>query len=282
MSHKKKSKPGSVRRRVMAAERAQERPQNPPAVPHSATNPTIQSSLPGQEQTDSPRPAKRARIDTGEPFENPGKVTQSPSRDVSAVPPRSGDQKPAPASSFSSSSSLPACIEGFESSYDVTAINIISASSIQENVLKVIKVLDIDLTEAKPKTKAPLVILTGQGAVTGKLISIVEIAKRNAKNKGVRVFQYSSLGSISKEEMLQKKQQQTRQGQKNEEVDRTAREGEEVESTQTIESQEGFALALPSNGGQKKARQIPVLTIYLSNSTIKHLKEKYGEQPRLC
>jgi hypothetical protein len=124
-----------------------------------------------------------------------------------------------------------------------------------------------------PAKTPPLVKLTASSKTANKLISIVEIAKREAQkaSPGRKIFQYTELTS----EMV--------------EIPRLPAARDTVKSTignGTALKQDGEALVsneegeafetMPSNTSTMKLRRVPVLTVYLAAASVRELKGAFG------
>lgn len=113
--------------------------------------------------------------------------------------------------------------------------------------------------EAKPT----VVSLTAASRAAGKLISIVEIAKRELVARGVKVYQYNALSSRMTDIPRQNKRTQ---------------EGEVpvVANAAESESDDAFEVmgGVQENGTKK--RNVPVMTVYLSTASVKELKTAFG------
>ncbi|KAK3048250.1 hypothetical protein LTR09_010411 [Extremus antarcticus] len=109
-------------------------------------------------------------------------------------------------------------------------------------------------------SKPVIVALTARSKAANKLISIVEIAKRDLSSKGITVYQYNALSS----EMTEI----PRGGGK--------ADGGNAEVCGKSEDEGAFEAMGPEAGATKK-RLMPVMTTYLTNVAVKELKTAYGE-----
>lgn len=145
------------------------------------------------------------------------------------------------------------------SSHEITRITCQSNSQISAKTTTVITTL------SKPKeaenAKPPLVVLTAQSRWANKLITIVEIAKRDLESKGVKVFQYNALSS----EVIEVERKPKPKG--NGAPAEQDGDGSEDEAFQTMGAAE--------EGGVKK-RAVPVLTTYLAVQPVKALRAEFG------
>ena len=136
--------------------------------------------------------------------------------------------------------------------YDLTTINIISSTQISKATTRILKTL----AQTPKDNKHPIVALTAKARVANKLISIVEIAKRDLASRKVTLFQYTALSSEMVE--ISKKAPSSK-----------GDEGDE-------ESDDAFEAVAASDVPATKMREMPVLTIYLSTVSIKELKIAHG------
>lgn len=117
--------------------------------------------------------------------------------------------------------------------------------------------------EHQPSEKPVVVSLTARAAVASKLISIVEIAKRDLVSKGVKIYQYNALTS----EMLDIAREPKKKA--------TGSDGPVKEGAENDDSDDAFeTMGAPTDA--TKRRDAPVMTIYLSTMPVKELKAAYG------
>ncbi|KAI9746263.1 MAG: hypothetical protein M1835_002475 [Candelina submexicana] len=192
---------------------------------------------------------------------------------------------------------LPLGCEHLEKSHVLNIINVISSSSIKSKVSQVLAVLEGDSAQhARP----PIVVLKAKPKVAGKLISIVEIAKRQLADNDRAYFQYTSLKPQMVEIAAPIGHGPQEQGTKQEAAKEAAKEVEEDEDmddsfemiTESRGKGDGLALrvhdpqepALKAQVlaadpvGGSKIRAVPLLFIYMSTKRIQELKGIYGEQ----
>jgi len=142
-----------------------------------------------------------------------------------------------------------------ESKYNVINLNVISSSQISNRTTLVINHLT---TEHNEGSRSVLCRLHAKSDVVSKLISIIEIAKRELHAKNIKVYQYSSLSSETT----------TRKPKVNiENKDSTMVEAD------AVEEQEDAFQTMPE---KEKIRAVPVLTVYLATKSIKDLKAAVG------
>ena len=147
--------------------------------------------------------------------------------------------------------------------HEIIHISCQSNTQISAKATKIISALSAskDTTE-NASQKPALVILVAQSRWANKLISIVEIAKRDLEAKGVKVFQYNALSSEIVE--IERKPRPKGVG-----AAPAAEEGDasEDEAFQTMGAGE--------EGGLKK-RAVPVMTTYLTTQPVKALRTEFG------
>ena len=141
--------------------------------------------------------------------------------------------------------------------YNITELSVISSTQISSRTRNVLEKLQATPVDGKPN----LVILTTKARTASKLISIVEIAKRDLVAKGLKCFQYNALSSEMIE--LPRDHRQDSHGTKQ-------KAGNESESEDAFETMG----AEPKSG--TKQRLVPVVTTYLSLISVRELKTAYG------
>ena len=149
--------------------------------------------------------------------------------------------------------------EALAEKYDLIKLSVISSSAISNRTTKIIEKLQNANVDGKPN----LIVLTSTARTASKLVSVVEIAKRELAKTGKKCFQYNALSSQMTE--IERNGNQGANGSK-------AVEGGEDGS----ESEDAFQTmgAQPKVG--KKKRLVPVMTIYLCANSVKELKNAYG------
>jgi len=117
-----------------------------------------------------------------------------------------------------------------------------------------------------PSDGKPLVLcLTAKCKSASKLISVVEIAKRELVSKGTKCFQYTALSS----ELIDIPRDLSKQSKGGGADEEAGRSGDE--------SDDAFQTMGASHRDTKK-RNMPVMSIYLSREPVRELKGVYGEQ----
>lgn len=106
------------------------------------------------------------------------------------------------------------------------------------------------LQQAAPQGKPTIVALAAPSKASSKLISIVEIAKRELGEK--KCFQYTALHT------------------------ETVRLPDSGEAHDDEDGEERAFEAMPGAIGTGRRRKVPVLTIYLSTTSVRELKAAYG------
>jgi hypothetical protein len=128
--------------------------------------------------------------------------------------------------------------------YTVLQLSVISSSSISNRTTSLISHIKSTPEDSKPA----VVALHAKAPVVNKLISIIEIARRDLKDNGQKVYQYNALGS----ELVQS-----------------------APAAKPATEQDGMSDDEPAF--EKTAvRSVPIMTTYLSLSSVKELKQAYG------
>ena len=143
--------------------------------------------------------------------------------------------------------------------YNLVKYNIISSTHISSRTAAIIAKLEANENDGKPT----LVALSAKARTGSKLISIVEIAKRELAAKGHYCFQYNALSSETIEVKLNPKSDTNRAKQQ-----ATNEDGSEVE--------DAFETMGSSRETGAKKRLIPIMTTYLCAASVKELKNAYG------
>ncbi|KAH0338021.1 hypothetical protein KCU81_g7838, partial [Aureobasidium melanogenum] len=134
--------------------------------------------------------------------------------------------------------------------YTLLQLSVNSSSSISNRTTSLIAHVKSTPADSKPA----IVALHAKAPVANKLISIVEIAKRELKENGIKVYQYNALGS----ELI-----------------------ETTPATQDATNQDAMSDEEPAFekvDQRSTVRNVPTMTTYLSLASIKELKQAYGEQ----
>ena len=134
------------------------------------------------------------------------------------------------------------------SKYTILQLSVISSSSISNRTTSLISHIQSTPADNKPA----VVALHAKAPVVNKLISIVEIAKRELKGNNQKVYQYNALGS----EVVQS-----------------------TPATKSATDQDAMSddePAFEQTEQKTTTRNVPTMTTYLSLTSIKELKQAYG------
>ena len=144
--------------------------------------------------------------------------------------------------------------------HDTIRISCQSNTQISSKATKIISALSAP-KDAENATKPALVILVAQSRWANKLISIVEIAKRDLESKGIKVFQYNALSS----EVVEVERKP-----KPKDVGAAATEDGDASDDNAFQT-----IGASEEGGMKK-RAVPVMTTYLTTQPVKTLRTELG------
>lgn len=134
--------------------------------------------------------------------------------------------------------------------YNVTKLSVASGTQVSSRVSAIVAKLG---SSSQTDSKPTILCLTAKAKAANKLISVVEIGKRELATKGIKCFQYNVLSS----QMIEIDRQPSKAG-----------DGDEDEAA--FETMDGATTV-----GTKKKRNVPVLTIYLASRSIEELKIEY-------
>ncbi|KAI9739428.1 MAG: hypothetical protein M1818_005116 [Claussenomyces sp. TS43310] len=153
--------------------------------------------------------------------------------------------------------------------HDVTSMNIISSSKVEAKVTRILDVLSS--FSFAPTSKPSIVLLCAKASTASKMITIVEIAKRELALKGLRWYQYNRLEQTMAEKRAEKVT--TIWGREvaadlDEDLDMTAKSDSAFETLKTP-----LERAIE---GRPKVRAIPFMSIYLSRVPVEKLMAAYG------
>ncbi|KAI1750774.1 hypothetical protein F4782DRAFT_232796 [Xylaria castorea] len=183
-------------------------------------------------------------------------------------------------------------LDVIDARYEVQLQSVISSSKIQQRVTAMLRHLtpptqssstESSSTEPPPDTatsKTRVSILRAKATEAGKLVSIAEIAKREIEEeqpagsdgKASRWFQYIALG----EELIQKPRNEG-----NTIIEETVLGGPNADKRDHDEDDEFEVMKTPFERaieGRPLVRGVPVMSLFLSRSSIEELKKRYGEQ----
>lgn len=166
----------------------------------------------------------------------------------------------APSTSFQT----PPLLAELSNAYDITTMNIISSSSINKKATRALEVLGTYPVDKSRGEKEKIMVLQAKAKVASKMVSVVEICKRDIGKEGGKWFQYSAVGEVRVEIIGEDG------GGKGEKAVESEDEDESFETMKTP-----FERAIE---GKPKVRAVPVITVYLSRVRIDSLRKAHGEQ----
>jgi hypothetical protein len=182
----------------------------------------------------------------------------------------SADPNPAQDCSEDPSTGAKAIDSAWEDAYNITTMSIISSSHIQQKVTRAIEVLATNPT-IPPHPKPKILKLYAKAPVASKMITVVEIVKRELEKRSEEWLQYNVVGQV----MAERKEDVKKMGKEKDGADEEEEDGgESEEETTAFETMKTpFERA---NEGNEKVRAVPVMTIYLSRNRIERLRKAYG------
>ena len=207
-----------------------------------------------------------------------------------------------PADADITSDILPSSLRHLRSHYAFATMSISSSSKITQKVRSLRTHLE-KFSFADVKARPGVVALYARAIMVSKMISIVEIVKREVEREGGRLYQYSRLESLLGE-LKRKHPKVEREGENAPSDGKTLRvwqaaQGDsiavslqpaigdgEMEEQDKVEEEEAFEtmtekgprdpVYVPNSEERKKVRAIPMMTIYLSRVSVPDLKQLYG------
>ena len=191
---------------------------------------------------------------------------------------------------------IPTEIQHLQDQYDFSIISIISSSKIQQKVKNLIARVE-RFTFANVSAKPGVVVLHAKAASASKLISVIEIAKKDIETRGGKWYQYSKLHS----ELLEFKEKQwkpsqdgrtladtasgpnstangktrpqrTHTGDQNDLVDEEGDDSDAEVAFETLQHQSSGA----ASNGTSKVRATPIMTVYFACVPVPGLKDLFG------
>ncbi|KAH8596361.1 hypothetical protein B0O99DRAFT_685889 [Bisporella sp. PMI_857] len=156
----------------------------------------------------------------------------------------------------------------FLEGYDVTSMNIISSSHIQQKTTRAISFL-----ASYPSTPSRVIHLNAKAKVAAKMITIVEIAKREIAKDGGKWFQYNKVESVLERKAPEKEKEEGSGEKKGNEEGSGEKEEQEEEPFEVMKTP--FERSIE---GKPKVRGVPIMSIYLSRVRIERLRREFGEQ----
>ncbi|GIZ44211.1 hypothetical protein CKM354_000741500 [Cercospora kikuchii] len=164
--------------------------------------------------------------------------------------------------------------------YALEKFGVASGTQISSRTSAVVGKLVMMTTRQDDTTAAALPVVVAITATSpkaaGKLISIVEIAKRDLVARGVPVYQYSALNSRLDEIPRRGNHgdNKIKRGEKGPNAATGGGGGEQDDES----SDDAFEVMGQAQGSETKKRNVPVLTVYLATVSVKELKVAFGEQ----
>ncbi|KAI4270878.1 MAG: hypothetical protein LQ337_006407 [Flavoplaca oasis] len=190
---------------------------------------------------------------------------------------------------------IPIEIQHLQDQYDISTISIISSSKIQQKVKNLIARVE-RFTFANVSAKPGVVVLHAKAASASKLISVIEIAKKDIEIRGGKWYQYSKLHS----ELLDFKEKQRKPSQDGRTLAGTtsgpsptadgktrpqrtdagdqndlAEEGVGSDAEVAFETLQHQSSSAASNG-TSKVRATPIMTVYFACVSVPGLKDLFG------
>ncbi|MCJ1475261.1 hypothetical protein MMC13_003923 [Lambiella insularis] len=206
---------------------------------------------------------------------------------------------------------LPPSLKHLQTRYAFATMSILSGSKINQKVRSLLAHLE-KFSFADLKAIPGVVILHAKANVASKLVSIVEIAKREIEKQNGKLYQYSRVhGQLEELKQQQKKEQhqeiRTKDGrtlnerqaeqptgvenqpealENNTTIAKEDQEDGEEEGEEKEEEEEAFETmaergreeeaVMQSGEPRKKVRAVPVMTVYLSRVPVPEFKQLYG------
>lgn len=296
MTRKKSHKQGGESRQPKAQSKTvvDSRPQLRPDEDKMAeTNPPDPTVLKVDKLDESDRPTKRARVGDETASEIPQFAYATPEDHAL----RSEKDLPfnIPASI------LPPHLQSLQTKYDFSTMSIISSSKIETKVKTLLARLGT-FSWANIDAKPAVVILSAKAGVANKMITVVEIAKREIEAEGAKWWQYSRVHSQIKElkdvsgkgseggktiaqweaEQAAKPEAEAQELKKVVEdsamtdVDGEMEVEEDAFETAALNGNDAVIPPTEEIAARKKIRAVPVMTIHMSRVPVDELKQAYG------
>jgi hypothetical protein len=172
-------------------------------------------------------------------------------------------------------------------SCNVTDISVISSTQIKPKVSKILETLSAFSFVALAHIKPNVISARAKGPVASKMITIIEIAKREIAKAGGKWYQYSSLSQVVEEKKEKKSEAMKGKGHilgRNLPAESDAMavdDGEKEHGVEEGEEEECWFETMKTPlerilEGKPKIRAVPVMTVYLSRVRIDCLERAYG------
>jgi len=178
------------------------------------------------------------------------------------------------------SSEAPTPLDGLSDSHKLTTMSIITSSSIEKKVTKILETL-ASFSFAASVARPNVILIYSKGPSASKMVTVIEIAKREIAQAGGKWYQYNGVEGSKVVQKGKALGAHNNDGEDAMEVDGdgTAEgdlELEEGTTDFTFETMKTpFERAIE---GRPKVRVVPLMTIYLSRVRIDCLRRSYGEQ----
>jgi hypothetical protein len=221
---------------------------------------------------DGPPPSKKAK-------KNPQSSTtiNATKTNTTQAQPSSAEAPTADQSHDAIASESVANATDLTNTHDVTTINIISSTHIQQKVMRTLETLSV--YPPPPDKKPRAVMLHAKAHYASKMITIAEIVKRETAKDGGKWFQYNKVDGVMMDykESVKKRRGKEKEDKNKDEQDAEGGEGGEAESEEETTAFETMKKPFErANEGNPKMRAVPFMTIYLSRIRIDGLKKAYG------
>lgn len=139
--------------------------------------------------------------------------------------------------------------------YDVIKFTVAGSTQLSSRTAAVVAKLKSPLPDSKPVI---IVALTAKARIASKLISIVEIAKREMAASKIDIYQYNALGSEISE------------------IGPRPEKKKVAQLNSDGESDDAFEIMGAHDADEVTKRSAPLMTTYLSTTSIKELRNAYG------
>ncbi|KAI4212512.1 MAG: hypothetical protein LQ351_004764 [Letrouitia transgressa] len=208
---------------------------------------------------------------------------------LTATTPSTNTSQPATTSARDPSTDLvadPSQLFDLQASYNVTTISIISSSSINAKIRNLLFHFE-QCSAPEKSSQQRVVVLRAKAKVASKLVTVVEIAKKEIECSKGRWWQYSNVTARYEKFMMAERPLDDRKVPVNrsEKLQQDAQTSLKNDSASTInDSQDEFEemSLIGCNGsgswkqGQNKVKAVTILTIFLASTSIPKLKELFG------
>lgn len=148
-----------------------------------------------------------------------------------------------------------------DTKYNILRLNVISSNSIQSRTVSLVE----HLRQESASQKTAIASLRAKASVANKLISAIEIAKRDLSQNNEKVYQYNALTS----EMANVKSAKSRVAEGGRSGNDDGGDGDAAAAQEEDEAFEPLEQ-------KDETEEVPVLTIYLSLVSIKELRDAHG------